>query len=254
MKKATIGKHVIEYYDAIEDLPIRRYHKYNKMLLIDAGIGGDLFDADGHIERAMRFVAVGDAKSAQTELVNLRHNLYLMQTEMSPKFRAFAALIASVDGETFEDFTDDGITAILAKIQDLSVADVTATLEAVKKKISTELKAYFAKMYESADIKEYFDLMKARTMSVLEAIVNEKDNADRIDDLTTRLVTYSKPNEFQGDTNAEILCDKDFETMCHVITENIGTNAKNLSVMEFYTAYEYTKDKIKAKEKACKAK
>lgn len=254
MKKITFGNTEIEYYDSIEELPIRRYHKYNKMLLVDAGIGNDLFDADGRIERAMRFITSGDAESAKRELVNLRNTFFLMQNEISPRFRAFAALVTSVNGTKYDDVSDDGISQIIEALQDVSVEFVTATLEAVKKKISAELKAYFPKMKDDANTKEYYDLLKRRILSVLDGAINSSDNSKEIEELNTRLITFSKPYDFSGEDNAEIACDKNFEVMCHVITENTGTNAKNLSVLEFYTAYEYTQDKIKAREKAYKAK
>ena len=54
MVKAKIGKHEVEIYDTIEELPMVRFHKYQKLLLIDAGIGSDItaFDQRGEkIER-----------------------------------------------------------------------------------------------------------------------------------------------------------------------------------------------------------
>lgn len=51
MRTIKLAGKKVEIYDAIEDLPILRFHKYNKMLLIDAGIGSDLSDFDKHIEK-----------------------------------------------------------------------------------------------------------------------------------------------------------------------------------------------------------
>ena len=53
MKTVKIGEYTVEIYDAIDELPMLRFHKYNKMLLVDAGIGSDLQDFDTHIEKAM---------------------------------------------------------------------------------------------------------------------------------------------------------------------------------------------------------
>ena len=39
MKNVQIKGMNVELYDSIEDLPIMRFHKYNKMLLVDAGVG-----------------------------------------------------------------------------------------------------------------------------------------------------------------------------------------------------------------------
>ncbi|MGF2526095.1 hypothetical protein ACQUW0_27690, partial [Ralstonia pseudosolanacearum] len=50
MVTVKIGKHTVEMYDTIEELPIVRFHKYQKLLLIDAGIGADIVAFDQRIE------------------------------------------------------------------------------------------------------------------------------------------------------------------------------------------------------------
>ena len=57
MKTVLINNKKVELYDSIEDLPIIRFHKYNKMLLVDAGVGSDLADFDRHVEQALRCAA-----------------------------------------------------------------------------------------------------------------------------------------------------------------------------------------------------
>ena len=42
MRKVTLSGHVVEIYDAIDELPMRRFHRYNKMVLVDAGIGSEI--------------------------------------------------------------------------------------------------------------------------------------------------------------------------------------------------------------------
>ena len=59
MKTVKIGERTVEIYDAIDELPMLRFHKYNKMLLVDAGIGSDLQDFDTHIEKAIRYARIG---------------------------------------------------------------------------------------------------------------------------------------------------------------------------------------------------
>ena len=50
MKDIKIGKHKLKIYDSIEELPIVRHHKFNKLMLIDAHIGSELSDFDNHLE------------------------------------------------------------------------------------------------------------------------------------------------------------------------------------------------------------
>ena len=121
MKSVTIGKHKVELYDAIDELPMARFHKYNKMLLIDSGIGSDMADVDRHLERVVLFINNKDLAAAQAELDNLRQNVYFIQENVSPKCLAFAVLVAKIDGKETNDLSDDGLKKTAAIINNLSV-------------------------------------------------------------------------------------------------------------------------------------
>ena len=54
MKREVINNHIVILYDSIDELPIIRFHKYNKYMLIDSGIGSDLNDINVHIDRAIK--------------------------------------------------------------------------------------------------------------------------------------------------------------------------------------------------------
>ena len=101
MKTVKIGERTVEIYDAIDELPMLRFHKYNKMLLVDAGIGSDLQDFDTHIEKAIRYARSKTPELAAIELDNMRQNVYFIQTGISPKHLAFAVLVKSIDGEPY---------------------------------------------------------------------------------------------------------------------------------------------------------
>lgn len=134
MKHVKLGKHNVLLYNSIEELPITRYHKYNKMLLVDAGLGSDLNAVDGHIERAVRFIKTEQRKEAATELENLRQTIYLIVQGMNPQHLAFAVLVAEIDGKACDDISDEGLQRTLQQIGDVAMRDVTAEMEAVKKK------------------------------------------------------------------------------------------------------------------------
>ena len=90
MKNVQIKGMNVELYDSIEDLPIMRFHKYNKMLLVDAGVGSDLSDFDRHIEKVIRYLNSPTPNMATVELENMRQNIYFIQSEVSPRHLAFA--------------------------------------------------------------------------------------------------------------------------------------------------------------------
>ena len=56
MKTTKIGERAVVLYDSIDELPILRFHAYNKMLLIDAGVGSVLNDCDAPIEKSISFI------------------------------------------------------------------------------------------------------------------------------------------------------------------------------------------------------
>ena len=38
MKEVELAGHKVVLYDSIDELPIARFHKYNRYLLVDAGV------------------------------------------------------------------------------------------------------------------------------------------------------------------------------------------------------------------------
>lgn len=132
MKKARLGKHTVEFYDSIDEMPIVRYHKYQKFLLVDSGVGSDLSDFDTHIEKVMRYATSKDIDSTIKELNNMRQNVYMIQQELSPKYLAFSSLVASLDGKGIKD-TDEDIKAVYEALKSVVKKDVDKEADEVKK-------------------------------------------------------------------------------------------------------------------------
>ena len=244
MKEIKLGGHKLEIYDSIEDLPITRFHKFNKMLLIDAGIGSDITDFDNHIERAIRFSKTKPEITIK-ELENLRQCVYLIQTELNPSHLAFCTLIKKVDGEEWTDITTEGLKKLLGMISDVSNADISEESENTKKKVDTELQTYFPGLFENSEVKEYYDTLLRRTKLVLQGLIDRKDYSEEVERLTTLLLLFNEPRIFQGPKSEEVVFDKQFEGMCLAIAKELGTNAKEYTVLEYYSAYEHIKKQMK---------
>ena len=255
MVTVKIGKHTVEMYDAIDELPIVRFHKYQKLLLVDAGIGADITAFDQRIEKTRRFLMDGNADEAKKELSNLRNCVWMIQNGVNPRNRAFAALVAKIDGRECSDMADDALEKILDTLKDAPIKDVTAQLEAVKKKIDGELLLYFPALFNDASVKEYYDILKRRTLAVLKNIVAGMDNPDEtaeIEKLTTALITYTKPQLFNGPESVEIQFDRQFENLCLALSEQLHVKPKEYTVLEFYNAFDFLQDRAKKAEKAQK--
>lgn len=255
MVTVKIGKHTVEMYDAIDELPIVRFHKYQKLLLIDAGVGADITAFDQRMEKARRYLMDGKIEKAQQELENLRQTVYLIQSGINPKHRAFAVLVKRMDGRDCSDLSDVALTELLETLNDAPERELTAQLEAVKKKIDTELKLYFPALFADSEVKEYYDLLKKRTLAVLRNIIDGVDRPDEtpeIEKLTTALITYSNPKTFAGSDSVEIQFDRQFENLCLALSEQLHVKPKEQTVLEFYNAFDFVQERARQAEKAQK--
>ena len=255
MVTAKIGKHTVEMYDAIDELPIVRFHKYQKLLLIDAGVGSDIVAFDQRTEKMRRYLMDGKIDHAKQELENLRQSVFMIQNEISPKHRAFAVLVAKMDGRECNDLTDDALARLTRELNDAPEKELTAQLEAVKKKIDEELRIYFPALFGDSQVKEYYDLLKKRTLVLLRNIIDgveRPDETPEIEKLTTALLTYSNPKTFTGSESAEIQFDRQFENLCLVLSEQLHVKPKEYTVLEFYNAFDFVQERAKQAEKAQK--
>lgn len=247
MIKQKIGNHTVEVYDSIDELPIVRFHKYNKFLLIDAGIGSDINSMDEHIIKAMS-LAKNDTDAAVLELQNMRQAIYMVNAEISPKYLAFAALVYSIDGKAIYDISDDNLQKVHNQLKSAKVNEVDCLMETVKKKIDTELLLYFPQKFETSGVKEFYDDIKKRVELALDDIIDGTDNSKAINALDDKLIGKYKPKAFYGSESAEIQYNKNFEDMCLLLDNRLHVQSKRMTTMEFYNAFEYLR-KIDNKSK-----
>lgn len=255
MVTAQIGKHTVEMYDTIDELPVVRFHKYQKLLLIDAGIGSDINTFDQRIEKARRFIMAGKPEEAQKELENLRQCVFFIQSEVNIQHRAFAALVTKLDGVPCTDLSDDALAAVTEKLNDAPITEVAAQLDAVKKKIDDELMLYFPALFNDSEVKEFYDILRKRTLAILQGIVDgevDPGKTDAVEKLTTALMTYSHPKLFTGSEGVEVQFDRQFENLCLVLSEQLHVDPKKYTVLEFYNAFDFVNERAQKAERAHK--
>lgn len=243
----------MEMYDTIDELPMARFHKYQKCLLIDSGIGSTIEDFDRRIEKARRFCMLNDSANAQKELENMRQCVYMIENGLSPKHLSFACLIFAIDGKQINDISDDALQKIIETFADVPNKDLTEQLDSVKKKIDRELILYFPNIFGDSTVKEYYDIIRKRTLLVLNNIVKgiaAPDKTDEVEKITTEIITYSHPKSFTGKDNEEIAFDRQYENLCIMLSSQLSVDAKKFSVLEFYNAFEFLKERNKEAERA----
>lgn len=90
-------------------------------------------------------------------------------------------------------------------------------------------------------------MLLKRTKAVLAGIVEKKDNSADIEAITIELMTYVKPRDYANE-NIELLVDRQFEKICLMLTENLHCEPKKYTVLEFYSAFDYLKEKTKKRQ------
>lgn len=252
MKNLTVNKKTVRVYDSIDEMPIINFQKYNKYLLIDSGIGSDVDDIDAHIARIAKFIKSNNAKKALQELQNMRQNMYMVNSEISPKYLAFAALIHSIDGEEVNDLSDDGLKNVLAKLKEIKHSKIIDFLVWLKKKVTTELEIYFPGDFVSPKEKDAYDKLKQRTLFVLDSMINGTDNSEQIETIDIVMLNMHPPKSYIGSESVEIKYDKQFESTCLLIAQKTSMDAKKMTVLQFYNAVDNIKQQLEAESKSVK--
>lgn len=239
MKQVKIGKHKIEIYDSIDELPIVRFHKFNKYLLIDCGIGSDISDVDSHLGKMLYYSSQMDFENLSKEIQNLRQNFYFMMTELDPRALSFCCLVKSIDGTPVGN-SDDDINSVFQKLNGIAKKDIDSELEGLKKKLTSELDLYFPNSFENSKTKEYYDLLKKKTSIVLKSVVEgtTEEAKDEIDGMTMKLLTFTDPRIFSGKDGIEVNYDRNFENICVYLSGRFNVKPKEMTTLEFYNAYE----------------
>ena len=252
MKNLLINKKIVRVYDSIDEMPIVNFQKYNKYLLIDSGIGSDADDIDAHIVKIAKYIKSNNNKKALQELQNMRQNIYMVNSEISPKYLAFAALIHSVDGKEVNDLSDDGLKKLLQDLKEVKHSKVIDFLLWLKKKVTSELEIYFPGDFVNPKEKDAYDKLKQRTLLVLDSMINDTDNSEQIETIDMIMLNMHSPKSYIGSESVEIKYDKQFESTCLLIAQKTSMDAKKMTVLQFYNAVDNIKQQLEAESKSVK--
>jgi hypothetical protein len=147
MEKLVYKGRYLELYDSIEEMPITVFQDFNRYLLIDAGVGGDIESIDTHLARLNQYFAKKDAQNFTKQIRNLRQNLAFVISRTSPRMLSFAALVHSVNGIPVKDRTDSGYQKLVERLgkKGIPYGLILKATDDVKKKLKGKLPFIFRK-------------------------------------------------------------------------------------------------------------
>lgn len=244
MRKIEINGHKLVIYDSIDELPIKRFHKFNKYLLIDSGVGSDVNDINSKIGLISQLMD-RDLTKAKIELENLRQSIYLVNQEVNVRHLSFMALVKSINGEEITDLSDENLQGIQKYFQETKLTFFNKIFQSVKKKLEEEIDLYFPKQFDDVAVLEYYDRLRQRTKLQLQTLIDSKDRYDDISRIDDFLLSMVKPKIFYGRESMEIKYDKQFEDMSLLLSHELNVDIDKLSVLQYYNSFEYLK-KLKA--------
>lgn len=132
----------VEFYASPHDLPIKRFQKFNKHVMIDTEVGVSFDDFEQRTHKAVAFLANGMIEDGLKELENRRQLVFNAFEEYSPKHYALALMVKKIDGVECKDMTEEGLSNILEKLNEIGYSEkkLNEDLAEVKKKSSKHWK------------------------------------------------------------------------------------------------------------------
>jgi len=131
-------KTIILFYDSIEEMPHRRYMKFNKEMMRANEVGNTMVDVIKRIDRAMGFIQAKESDKATEELSNARMAYSYSQAELEPRGLALAAMVKSVNGVESKDITTSGLQHTLTILQNIGMTkkELDSNADSIKKKLN----------------------------------------------------------------------------------------------------------------------
>jgi predicted SprT family Zn-dependent metalloprotease len=243
--------HEVILYSGAENMPMKRYQRFNKFIMIDNEVGSSFEDYNRRSLKAIEFLKKGMTKEAAQELDNRRMMVYNSFMEYSPRGRAFAILVHSIDGVEYKDTSSDGLDVILDKLDEigLSYESLTAETEAVKKKVEKELAAYFPQQFRKTESISYNnELIKKLRLELNQILEGENDDLTaQIEKHEFTMLSMDTPNSWNINRkgNMEIEMETEFVKLLYAISEHTNESVSDITVFKFYALVDFIKEKNK---------
>jgi len=149
-----IKGHKIELYESTQDLPILRFQKFNKYVMIANEVGNTFEDYDQRTVKALSFLQKEMVPEAIQELSNRRQTVFNAFNEFSPKSKAFAVLVKRIDSKYYDGYSPGELDEVLKHLDRIGLSYVNSmeTLNDVKKNSKWNFKYIFRRIFQREEI------------------------------------------------------------------------------------------------------
>jgi hypothetical protein len=128
--------HELKMYNSAEELPIKRYSKFQRYNILESGVGSDIESIGSHFGKMFEFLNYKMNEEALQEAKNLYYNFFLILQEVNLPGLAFCCLLHSIDGEPLYDLSEDNLKAVCDRLDKIGItqASIVTHSSEVKKK------------------------------------------------------------------------------------------------------------------------
>lgn len=142
--------HKIEVYDNTQSLPILRFQKFNKYMMIALEVGNTFEDYDARTSKALAFLQKEMVSEAIGELNNRRQLVFNAFNEFTPRGKAFAVLVKRIDNKYYNGTSPSELDEVLSHLDriGLGYVDLMEKLESVKKKSKPNCKFIIRSIFQ----------------------------------------------------------------------------------------------------------
>ena len=130
----------IKYYEDIESMPVKNFLAFNERVLIDNGIGSDIYDYDQKQKALYGYISTDNKEALLQELNNKRQLFFNIQNKVSPKVSALSVLVKSFKGQPVDIHDEDVMDKINDYLMSQPVSDVYEKYVDLKKKLLIPLR------------------------------------------------------------------------------------------------------------------
>lgn len=238
----------VRYYASLDELPAYRWKEARKWMLVEGGIGGDLPAIHNRFLRMGMFLAGDKIPYAGQERRHLHNAFYILLKGITPRWRAFACLIQSLNNESCCDLSEDGLDRALATLYDYGIGagQLDQLLSAVMDQLNKEwLSIDPEEVRDSHDSSMHEELERRRRAVCRYILTGDADQLNVLEEVQELLYKTLRPAALNlASTHNDLInMDREFAQLCTWLkTEGIN-DPQNMPVWELQQHFQFFKER-----------
>ena len=117
-----VGGVEVEFYSTPEDMPIKRWNRFNKYMMNSVEIGNTIHDYDLRNQNIIGFLKAKEYSKAIQELQNRRNTFWNAISEYNPDYEAIALLVKRIGKEVYPGKDLTNVKRIKEKLDELELS------------------------------------------------------------------------------------------------------------------------------------